>query len=84
MARIYDTFGRKFGSQRDARPPILDFEVRSLSEVYNIHPKYQTSDSCDLFQDENYPKRGTLRKKLVSLTLKKKSKITKVRIFYTT
>ncbi|CAB3984354.1 Unconventional myosin-VIIa [Paramuricea clavata] len=53
MAKIYDTFGRKFGSQRDAPPPILDFE------------------------DENYPKRGTLRKKLVSLTLKRKSKITK-------
>ena len=29
-------------------------------------------------QEENYPKRGTLRKKLVSLTLKRKSKITKV------
>jgi hypothetical protein len=28
MAKIYDTFGRKFGSQRDAPPPILDFEVK--------------------------------------------------------
>lgn len=28
MARIYDTFGRKFGSQREAPPPILDFEVK--------------------------------------------------------
>lgn len=39
MARIYDTFGRKFGSQREAPPPILDFEVKKHSFDY-LHKMY--------------------------------------------
>jgi hypothetical protein len=45
MAKIYDTFGRKFGSQREREPPpsILDFEVKSPPKT---HGEKRFRDFC--------------------------------------
>ena len=67
MSKIYDTIGRKNGgTQRGS--------LSNLTMGGGESPRQQQQQR----QQNNTGKRDTLRRKITSMTLKKKSKITKV------
>ena len=67
MSKIYDTIGRKNGGTQRGSLSNLTMGAES--------PKQQQQQN-----NNTTGKRDTLRRKITSMTLKKKSKITKVRV----